>query len=239
MRFIYYFFRPLFYFFSDDRQIYTSLKNLIGFYPRNLMVYKLAFSHRSVAKENEKGQRLSNERLEFLGDAVLGAVIADLLFKKFPYRDEGFLTEMRSRIVSRESLKQIAIKMGIDNLVQNADSYNSRSIFGDALEALIGAVYIDRGYKTAQRFILQRIVSIHIDLDEKEQNDTNFKSRLINHSQKEKHDLIFDLVEENQYTKQFTIRIMYNGVEISRAIDFSKKRAEQSAAAEACKILKL
>ncbi len=239
MRFIYYFFRPLFYFFSNDRQLYTSLKNLIGFYPRNLMVYKLAFSHRSVAKENEKGQRLSNERLEFLGDAVLGAVIADLLFKKFPYRDEGFLTEMRSRIVSRESLKQIAIKMGIDNLVQNADSYNSRSIFGDALEALIGAVYIDRGYKTAQRFILQRIVSIHIDLDEKEQNDTNFKSRLINHSQKEKHDLIFDLVEENQYTKQFTIRIMYNGVEISRAIDFSKKRAEQSAAAEACKILKL
>ncbi|MEO8146127.1 MAG: ribonuclease III [Bacteroidia bacterium] len=215
------------------------MRNLLGFYPRNIVVYKLAFSHRSAAKETAQGYRLSNERLEYLGDAVLGTVVADLLFKKFPYRDEGFLTEMRSRIVSRESLKQIAFKMGIDKMVQNAETFNSRSMYGDALEALIGAVYIDRGYSKAQKFILQRIIYIHVDLEERELNDTNYKSRLINHAQKEKHELAFDLVEENQYTKQFTIRVMFNGEELSRAIDYSKKRAEQNAAAAACKKLGL
>jgi ribonuclease III len=239
LRSVYYFFKSLFFIFSKDKKLFQSLRNLLGFYPRNILVYELAFAHRSAAKETAQGYRMSNERLEFLGDAVLGAVVADLLFKKFPYRDEGFLTEMRSRIVSRESLKHIAFKMGIDKLVQNADTYNSRSIYGDALEALIGAVYIDRGYKTAQQFILQRIIYIHVDLQEKELNDTNFKSRLINHAQKEKHELSFDLVEENQNTKQFTIRVLYNGDEISRAIDYSKKRAEQNAAAEACKKLDL
>lgn len=225
--------------FSKDKALYYSLRNLIGFFPRNLAVYKLAFSHRSIAKESPQGYRMSNERLEYLGDAVLGAVVADLLFKKFPYRDEGFLTEMRSRIVSRDSLKQIAYKMGINNMVQNADTFTSRSIYGDALEALIGAVYIDRGYIKAQKFVLQRIVYVHIDLEEKELNDTNYKSRLINHAQKEKHELLFELVEENPYNKQFTMRIMYNGEELSRAIDYSKKRAEQTAAAAACKKLSI
>jgi ribonuclease III len=239
LRRVYSIFNPLLLYFSKDKKLYLTLRNLIGFFPRNIVVYKLAFAHRSVAKESPQGNRMSNERLEFLGDAVLGAVVADLLFKKFPYRDEGFLTEMRSRIVSRESLKQIAFKMGIDRMVLNTESYNSRSIYGDALEALIGAVYIDRGYKTAQKFILERIIYIHIDLQEKELNDTNFKSRLINHAQKEKHELTFDLVEENQFTKQFTIKIMFNGEELSRAIDFSKKRAEQNAAAAACKKLGL
>ena len=223
--------------FSKDKELYIALRNHLGFFPRNISVYKLAFSHRSVARENAGGQLMSNERLEYLGDAVLGAVVADLLFKKFPYRDEGFLTEMRSRIVSRDSLKQVALKMGIDKLVQNAESYTSRSIYGDALEALIGAVYIDRGYKVCQQFILQQLIYVHVDLNDKESNDTNYKSRLINHAQKEKAELLFEIVEENPYTRQFTIRVLFNGEELSRAIEYSKKRAEQNAAAEACKKL--
>ena len=222
---------------SGDKALYKSLRNLIGFYPKNLSVYNLAFAHRSAARETPNGYKLSNERLEFLGDAILGAVVADMLFKKFPYREEGFLTEMRSRIVSRESLKQIALKMGLDKFVQQTETYNSKSIYGDALEALIGAVYIDKGYKAAQKFILDRVIDIHIDLDETEQSDRNYKSKILNHAQKEKHQIVFELVEEDTTTRQFTVRVLYNKTELSRAVAFSKKKAEQIAAEEACKKL--
>ncbi|HQV00499.1 MAG TPA: ribonuclease III [Bacteroidia bacterium] len=224
---------------SAERQFFQSMYNLTGFYPRNLRLYKLAFVHKSIMREQNQGKYLSNERLEYLGDAVLGAVVADLLFKKFPYRNEGFLTEMRSRIVSRDSLKHVAIKMGIKAWVANIENSSSRSMYGDALEALIGAVYLDCGYKAAQQFVLNRIIQIHMDLEEKETNDTNFKSRLINHAQKEKHELLFDMVQDEQAGRQFTISIKYNGAEIARATEYSKKRAEQQAAAIACKALEL
>ena len=222
--------------FSEDPEFAKSLSNVIGFYPGNISVYKLAFCHKAVAKENLQGFKMSNERLEFLGDAIVGAVIADLLFKKFPYREEGFLTEMRSRIVSRESLKKLAVKMGIDKFLEE-NEIASKSMFGDAFEALVGAIYIDKGYAKAKSFLINRVVNIHLDLEELENNDTNYKSRILNHSQKEKHSLEFELVSENTVTKQFTIRIMYNQKEISRAVDYSKKRAEQQAAAIACKKL--
>lgn len=225
--------------FSDDKVLFKSLRNLIGFYPKNISVYKLALAHRSAGLEAPNGYKLSNERLEFLGDAILGAVVADMLFKKFPYREEGFLTEMRSRIVSRESLKQIGLKMGLDKFVQQTEAYYSRSIYGDALEALIGAVYIDKGYKAAQRFILNRVIDVHIDMEETEQSDKNFKSKILNHAQKEKHQIVFDLVDEDAITKQFTVRVLYNAAEISRAVAFSKKKAEQIAAEEACRKLNI
>ena len=225
--------------FSDDKVLFKSLLNLIGFYPKNISVYKLALAHRSAGLEAPNGYKLSNERLEFLGDAILGAVVADMLFKKFPYREEGFLTEMRSRIVIRESLKQIGLKMGLDKFVQQTEAYYSRSIYGDALEALIGAVYIDKGYKAAQRFILNRVIDVHIDMEETELSDKNFKSKILNHAQKEKHNLVFDLVDEDAITKQFTVRVLYNTQELSRAVAFSKKKAEQIAAEEACKKLKI
>ena len=178
---------------------------------------------------------MSNERLEYLGDAILGAVVAEMLFKKFPFKEEGFLTEMRSRIVNREHLNRLAMKLGIDHFMNgNIDpGAKNRSAYGDAFEALIGAVYIDQGYETTRKLILNRIV---IDLDELEQQDSNFKSKLINWGQRERKIVEFELVEEveNGGKRLLRVRLMIDGQEISRGEDYSKKRAEQIAAEKAC-----
>jgi ribonuclease-3 len=226
--------------FPEDRTLIIKIRNLIGFYPGNLAVYKLAFSHRSLALETHHGIRLSNERLEFLGDAVLGAVIADLLFKRFPYRDEGFLTEMRAKIVSRENLKQIAIKIGINELLQTDTTPGTyRSMYGDAFEALIGAIYLDKGYDKTRRYILERIVRHHIDLHEMELTENNWKSRILNWGQKEKHSVVFEVVEEDTRSRLISVRLMVDDKEISSGKDFVKKKAEQIAAEIACKQLGL
>jgi ribonuclease III len=226
------------YFFSkntEDKKLLSSLKNLTGFYPGNLSVYKLAFSHKSIAKETGRGIKLSNERLEYLGDAVLGAVVADLLFKRFPYRDEGFLTEMRSKIVSRENLKNLAMKIGIDKMVQKDIGPGLyRSMYGDAFEALIGAIYLDKGYKIAQKFILDRIIRIHLDLNEMEATESNFKSKVLNWGQKEKRNVVFETLEENSTTRLIKVRLLIDEKEIATGQDFSKKKAEQIAAESAC-----
>ena len=223
---------------SEEKNLISSLKNLTGFYPGNLSVYKLAFSHKSVAKETSKGIKLSNERLEFLGDAVLGSVVAELLFKRFPYRDEGFLTEMRSKIVSRENLKTLAMKIGIDKMVQkDVSGIGFRSMYGDAFEALIGAIYLDKGYKTAQKFILERIIRIHLDLNEMEATEMNFKSKVLNWGQKEKHNVVFETLEENSTTRLIKVRLLIDEKEVATGQDFSKKKAEQIAAEAACEQL--
>lgn len=224
--------------FSPDKPFIHSIKNITGFYPGNVSLYRLAFSHRSTAIENEVGAVLSNERLEYLGDAVLGAVVADLLFKKFPFRDEGFLTEMRSKIVSRENLKNLAMKMGINQLVKiNAEPGAYRSMYGDALEAFIGAVYLDKGYTHTQIFILQRIIKNHVDLDHMEKTDVNFKSKIINWAQKERKNLVFETLEESTDSKLIKVRLVVDNKEIATGEDFSKKRAEQMAAEKACTTL--
>lgn len=226
------------YLFSKDKQLVSAIKNLTGITPINLSVYKLALSHRSVAKATGKGVKLSNERLEYLGDAVLGAIVADLLFKRFPYKDEGFLTEMRSKIVSRENLKGIAFKLGLDRLVvKDAGPGTFRSMYGDALEALIGAIYVDKGYKASQKFVLDRIINIHLDLNAIESTEINFKSKILNWSQREKHVIVFETIEENPQTKLISVRLVIDEKEISSAKDFSKKKAEQIAAEAACSIL--
>ncbi|MEP7171822.1 MAG: ribonuclease III, partial [Bacteroidota bacterium] len=223
------------YLFSKDKKLFSSIKNLTGFCPGNLSLYKLAFSHKSIAKETNKGIKLSNERLEFLGDAVLGSVVAELLFKRFPYRDEGFLTEMRSKIVSRENLKALAMKIGIDKMVQkDAATVGFRSMYGDAFEALIGAIYLDKGYKTAQKFILDRIIRVHLDLNEMEATEMNFKSKVLNWGQKEKHNVVFETLEENNATRLIKVRLMIDEKEIATGQDFSKKKAEQIAAEIGC-----
>lgn len=219
---------------SRDKKFVSSLKNIIGFYPGNLSVYRLAFSHRSLAKE-EGGIKLSNERLEYLGDAVLGAVVAEMLFKKFPLRDEGFLTEMRSKIVSREHLKQLAFKLGIDQFVKkNSGSDSFRSMYGDALEALIGAIYIDKGYAPTRKFILRNMIDHHVDLDSLEITDANFKSKVLNWAQRNKHTVVFETLEEDKYTRLIKVRLMIDGKEISQGADYVKKKAEQIAAEKAC-----
>lgn len=230
------FFRLLVLADAQEKQFIRALHNLLGFYPSNLALYKLAFSHRSLALETAGGNRLSNERLEYLGDAVLGAVVAELLFKKYPFKDEGFLTEMRSRIVSREHLKQLAVRIGIDEMLQkDAGPGSYRSMYGDAFEAFIGAIYLDQGYDTTKRYILDRIIRPHVDLAEIESTEKNFKSVLLNWGQRERHTVVFETVSEDVRARQITVRLLIDGQEKAVATDHIKKKAEQLASEKICK----
>jgi ribonuclease III len=224
--------------FSPDKKLFFSLKNIIGFYPENIAVYKLAFSHRSINAGTVNGIPLTNERLEFLGDAILGAVIADMLFRLYPFRDEGFLTEMRSRLVSRAYLKTIALKIGIDKFMNNKSAPGMfRSMHGDAFEALIGAIFIDKGYRKTQDFIVNRIIKFHTDLNEIEMMDHNYKSKIINWAQRNKKSISFETVDEDVISKLIKVRLVIEGKEISTGEDFVKKKAEQIAAEKACATL--
>jgi ribonuclease-3 len=228
---------------SEDKEFCFSLKNLLGFYPKNISVYKLAFCHRSSAEEHPSGMKMSNERLEYLGDAILGAVVAEMLFKKFPFREEGFLTEMRSKIVNREHLNRLALKLGINHYMNGTIDpvTKTRSIYGDAFEALIGAVYIDHGYSRTRKVILERFIRHHVDLEEIEFQDHNFKSKLINWAQRERKKAEFELLEEvdNGGKRLLRVRVLIDGSEHGRGEDYSKKRAEQLAAQKACEELGL
>lgn len=230
-------------YFSTDRKFISSLQNLLGFTPKNITLYKLAFSHRSFAEQHKSGIKLSNERLEYLGDAILGAVVAELLFKKFPYREEGFLTEMRSKIVNREHLNKLALKLGINQFMRDSIDgiTKNKSAYGDALEALIGAAYMDKGWITTRKMILDRMIKHHVDIDELEIQDKNFKSRLINYCQREKINVEFELVEEieNAGRKLLRVRILLNGDEAAVTEDYSRKKADQNAAMIVCEKLKI
>ncbi len=196
--------------------------------------------HRSKIEEIAQ----NNERLEFLGDAILGSVIADYLFKKYPYQTEGYLTEMRSRIVRRETLNNIALRMGLQKLVQynQSDKGLSRShIFGNALEALVGAVYLDQGFHKTKSFILKQMVKPYIDIDTLENRDTNFKNKLLSWAQKNSHELTFETIDEGSEgtRKVFTIGVILNGKKISDGTGFNKKEAGQVAAQNALEKLGL
>lgn len=187
------------------------------------------------------GIKINNERLEYLGDAVLGSVIADYLFKKFPYKGEGFLTEMRSKIVCRSNLDKLGRKLGIDRLIESSSDTKSsaKSMRGDAFEAFIGALYLDKGYNYTYKIIIKRIVNIHIDIDTLEHLDTNFKSKLIEWSQKEKKEVDFRVISEkdDNNNHQYEVEIYVDDEAISRGIDFSIKGAEKIAAEKACNAL--
>lgn len=223
--------------FSADKELSQSLKNIFGFYPGNIFLYQLAFKHKSAANETLNGYKLSNERLEFLGDAILSAAIADYLFKKFPYKNEGFLTEMRARIVSRASLNKLAQKLGLDQLVNYSKDNKAiyRSVNGDAFEAFIGALYLDKGFVFTRRIIITRIVDMHIDLESLEKTDVNFKSKMIEWAQKEKCQLEFVMLGETGegYNKMYNVRVVIDQTPYGEAKDFSIKGAEQLAAEKA------
>jgi len=222
--------------FSRDRKLYQSIRNLLGFWPGNIRLYEQAFRHRSVAKEIRTGVKDSNERLEFLGDAVIGAVIANYLFRKFPYKDEGFLTEMRSKMVSRVYLNKLALKIGIDKLIQYDPSNRLyKSICGDTFEALIGAVYLDKGFRFTEKILLQRIIRFHVDMDDIESQDLNFKSKLINWAQRGRKNISFDAREENNdKQKLYYVTVLIDNEPKGKGVGYSKKAAEQSAAEIAC-----
>jgi len=227
--------------FSTDKEIYHSIKNIFGFFPGNIFLYQLALRHRSAAKQITEGVKMSNERLEYLGDAILGAIIADYLFKKYPLKDEGFLTDMRSKIVSRASLNKLSQKLGIDKLIKVDNEHNKhfRSINGDAFEAMVGALFLDKGYDFTYRILIQRVVGVHFDLEELVHSEMNHKSTLLEYCQKMKKELEYLVIKEvgNGYRKQFEVEVKVDGKTLSSARDFSIKGAEKLAAEKAYKVL--
>jgi ribonuclease-3 len=228
---------------SPNRKYVKVLKNLLGFVPGNISLYKLAFRHKSAAQNVKKGVKNSNERLEFLGDAVLGSVVAEVLFKLYPYEDEGFLTELRSKIVSRVNLNQLGRKLGFDKLIEfdnrALNAQRQGSLLGDAFEALIGAVYLDKGYDFTRNFLVNHIIKSHIDIHKLEQTETNFKSKLIEWCQRHSKDISFDLISnlDGENTKLFTVQASVDGEAVGMGKEFSKKNAEKLAAEKACETL--
>lgn len=228
-----------------EKHLYKSVKHLIGTNPSNLELYRLAFLHASASRESvSKSYKESNERLEFLGDSVLGMITAAYLFKKFPFKDEGFLTEIRSRMVSRESLNVLGRKLGLEEVIeyenQRKTSLSRSSMYGDALEAFIGAVYLDKGFGFTQKFITQKILTQYFDLDTVVQNNPNFKSILIEWAQKEGKKVQFTLDEEGvHHNKEFTAFVLLENEKIAEGKGYSKKKAEQNAAMKACEALKI
>jgi len=229
----------------DEREKFLkkSVKHLIGESPSNLQLYRLAFLHSSASKESiSKSYKESNERLEFLGDSVLGMVTASYLFKKFPFKDEGFLTEIRSRMVSRDSLNILGRKIGLDKIIehenQNRAALSRSSMYGDAMEAFIGAIYLDKGFSFTQKFIIKKILTQHFDLETVVQNNPNFKSILIEWGQREGKKISFQISEEgHHHNKEFTASIILNEEKIVEGKGYSKKKAEQTAAMKACEVL--
>ena len=220
---------------SSRKEFYLFLKDLLGFYPQNLRLYDLAFIHKSASSIDSQGNLVNNERLEYLGDAILGAIIADFLYNRFPQEDEGFLTKTRSKLVNRSFLTKLTYDMGLNVFIDSNTTKNidKSHIYGDALEALIGAIYLDKDYKTAKYFVTKRILSQFVNLNEIEQNDTNFKSQLIEWSQKNKKEIKFETTEEiGEKSKQpkFIAIVEIDNIEVGKGTGTSKKEAQQNAA---------
>lgn len=230
-------FRTLRVKYSKHKELYQSIKNIFGYYPENIFLYQLALRHKSIADEIHPGTKNSNERLEFLGDAILDSVVAEYLFKIFPYKDEGFLTKMRSKIVSRVQLNKLSIKIGISFLVQSSkDTYSQpKSMNGDAFEAMIGAIYLDKGYNFTRKIIIEKIIKLHLDMNELENTETNYKSRLIEWAQKEKKEVEFKVAREvgSGNKRQHIVELFIDQELVATAKDFSIKGAEQLAAEKA------
>ncbi len=222
---------------KQEKQMLKAIRQIIRTKPNNLSLYYLAMQHASVAKINSIGFKESNERLEYLGDAVLNLIVAEYLFAKYPYKNEGFLTEIRSRIVNRESLNKLAMKIGLDKLI-SCEKRNNRiykSVYGDAMEAFIGALYLDKSFEFCKKFIIYQIIKQHYDIEELIETITNFKSQILEWTQKNNKTLCFKVVEQDtrKGQKQFKVRLFIDQNAISEGFGSSKKRAEQDASRKA------
>jgi ribonuclease-3 len=226
---------------AADKKLIAAIRNFAGFTPSNLELYKLATLHSSIGKANSSGLKDSNERLEYLGDAILGAAVADYLFKKFPYKDEGFLTEIRSRIVNREALNLLARKIGIGTIVQfdNKNAHLQQVILGNTLEAIVGAVYLDKGYLHCKKFVIDKLIAPYYDLDEVVNSNSNYKSKLIEWSQREGKNVRFEIVEmkKAKNRKEFTAQVMLDNEAKGMGYGNNKKKAEQDAAFKTLEML--
>ncbi len=214
-----------------DKQIRTYFKNIFGFRIRHVNLFRTALMHRSVSGTSAIGRRENNERLEFLGDAVLGTVIADFLCHKYPTESEGVLTQMRSKLVNRKRLGELAIKIGLHDMIETAGHINSKNIPGNTFEAVVGAIYRDQGYKRTARILLDHIFLVHLDIDSIYEEDTDFKSRLLIWAQHNKHKVVFShQTEPDGHHELFRAFIEMDGEPLSEALSNSVKAAEQRAA---------
>ena len=220
--------------FRKEKELYVALYNIIGFYPHDISLYKLALMHKSMYKRNAKGKPVNNERLEFLGDAVLDAAVGDIVYRHFPGKREGFLTNTRSKLVQRETLGRLAQEMGITQLILSSGRSMSHNSYmgGNAFEALVGALYLDRGYDACMQFLQKRILNQMINIDKVAYKEVNFKSKLIEWAQKNRVRLDFRLVEQhkdNNGSPVFTYMVEMEGVDGCDATGYSKKESQQMA----------
>ena len=234
------FFRKFYnYYFHPDKDLARRLKQLIGFVPVHLSLFKLAFFHKSTFTSRDYAVA-NNERLEFLGDAVLSTIVGEYLFKKYPNSDEGFLTKMRSKIVKRNSLDEIADKMGLDLFLANYNQTRlSKSMLGNALEALVGAVYIEVGYEKTKTYVIRRILRKYLNIHDLESYDDNYKSQLLEWCQKNGHSIEYKVVAKYKSEKRdkFKVAVFVDGKKYGTADDFNKKSAEQLASESAMGVL--
>lgn len=220
--------------FRKDRELYFSLSRILGFVPHNIDFYKQALLHKSIARRNEKGKLVNNERLEFLGDAVLDAVVGDIVYRHFPGKREGFLTNTRSKLVQRDMLNKLADEMGITRLVLSSGHNMSHNSYmgGNAFEALVGAIYLDKGYDACMRFMNKRILAHLVNIDKVAYKEVNFKSRLIEWTQKNKVQMQFKMLEQKRDENGnpvFKYMAVIENVECCSASGYSKKESQQMA----------
>jgi len=227
----------------DKREFGSGLKKILGFSPGNLKLYEIAFIHRSATITLPDGKKVNNERLEYLGDAVLDAILSDYLFEKFPDANEGFMTKIRSRIVNRDVLNELAISMGINKiLISNINSaHPTKNLYGDALEALIGSLFLDKGFRRTKKLFIKKVLNKYLDLDLIVNTDTDYKSMVFEWVQKNKSTLIFTYNEEYDFNHKkslFSATLTIDKEEMGQGHGTSKKEAEQEAASKALMLLR-
>ncbi len=220
--------------FSKDRFYYRAMNDILGVYPNNIELYKLALVHKSASIVLEDGTSINNERLEYLGDAIIEAVVSDMLYVEYPYENEGFLTQLRSKIVSRNSLNQLSERVGISKYIvaQSSASLSKKHLNGDAFEAMMGAIYLDKGYNFVNRLLINRIIKGHLDLNAVTETETDYKSRLIEWCQKNRKNFSIHSKHGEEYTNsepQFIAVVNISGKDYGYGIGGSKKEAEQRA----------
>ena len=229
--------------FRKDKESYLRFYQILGFYPRDIRIYEQALLHKSSSIKSDKGRLLNNERLEFLGDAVLDTVVADILYHRFEGKREGFLTNTRSKIVSRETLNRVAEEIGLLGLVKfnTRQSAHNNYMGGNAFEALIGAIYLDKGYEVCKQFIENRIIGKYIDVEKISRKEVNFKSKLIEWSQKNRMELSFVLLKQgyDEFNSPiFESEVIIEGIHAGRGKGYSKKESQQVAAQESLNMIK-
>ncbi|MEG1684678.1 MAG: ribonuclease III [Bacteroides sp.] len=228
------------FFFCKDKESYLRFYKILGFYPRNISLYEQALLHKSSSIKSEQGDLLNNERLEFLGDAILDAVVADIVYKRFEGKKEGFLTNTRSKIVQRETLNKLALEIGLDKLIKSSTHSFSHNSYmcGNAFEALVGAIYLDQGYEVCKRFMEDNIIKRFINVETIAHKEVNFKSKLIEWSQKNRVSISFELIKqslEKGSDPVFQTEVLIEGLCGGTGTGYSKKESQQMAAKIALK----